>query len=88
MKKAMAFLLIIAILLGLSSAANLSVAAASGSCGNGRVNNRDLGLLQRCLNGWSVTVDTIAADLNTDGKLNNHDLALLQRLLNGWEVAE
>ncbi|MBQ7088976.1 MAG: dockerin type I repeat-containing protein [Clostridia bacterium] len=49
--------------------------------GNGKCNNRDLGLLLRHLNGWTVTV-TEAADLNGDGKINNQDLGLLQRLLN------
>lgn len=49
--------------------------------GDGRVNNRDLGLLQRHLNDWDVTV-TAEADMNGDGKLNNKDLGLLQQLLN------
>lgn len=50
--------------------------------GDGRVNNRDLGVLQKYLNEWSVSVDTRAVDLNGDGKVNNRDLGLLQRLLN------
>ena len=50
--------------------------------GDGKLNNRDLGLLQRYLNGFSVTIDATAADLNSDGKLNNRDLALLQKMLN------
>ena len=50
--------------------------------GDGKINNRDLGLLQKYLNGSDVTVDELAADLNGDGKLNNRDLGLLQKLLN------
>ena len=50
--------------------------------GDGKINNRDLGLLQKYLNGSDVTVDELAADLNADGKLNNRDLGLLQKLLN------
>lgn len=50
--------------------------------GDGNINNRDLGLLQKYLNGSDVTVDELAADLNADGKLNNRDLGLLQKLLN------
>ena len=51
--------------------------------GNGRVNNRDLGLLQRYLNGWDVSVCP-QADMNGDGTVNNKDLGLLQQALNGW----
>ena len=50
--------------------------------GDGKINNRDLGLLQKYLNGSDVTVDELAADLTGDGKLNNRDLGLLQKLLN------
>ncbi len=55
--------------------------------GDGAVNNRDLGLLQRYLNAWGVTVDALAADLDADGKLTNRDLALLHRLINEWEAS-
>ena len=51
--------------------------------GDGKVNNRDLGLLQQYLNDWDVILDTKAADLNDDGKVNNRDLGMLQQLLNG-----
>ncbi len=54
--------------------------------GNGKVNNRDLALLQQHLNGWDVAVDTTAADVDGNGKVNNRDLALLQQYLNGWDV--
>jgi hypothetical protein len=46
------------------------------------VNNRDLGLLQRHLNGWSVDINLEACDVNGDGKVNNRDLAMLQKQLN------
>lgn len=49
--------------------------------GDGRVNNRDLGLLQQYLGDWDVTVSA-EADMNGDGRINNRDLGLLQRLLN------
>ena len=58
------------------------VAAPGDADNNGRVNNRDLGLLQRYLNGFSVTVNVLAADLNKDGQVNNRDLAVLQGVLN------
>ena len=54
--------------------------------GDGKINNKDLGLLQQHLNGWTVTVVKKAADANGDGKVNNKDLGLLQQYLNGWNV--
>ncbi len=50
--------------------------------GDGRVNNRDLGLLQQYLNEWDVIVDTDAIDVNNDGRINNRDLGWLQTYLN------
>ena len=50
--------------------------------GNGKVNNRDLGLLQKYLNGTAVDIAEAAADLDGNGKVNNRDLGLLQKLLN------
>ena len=50
--------------------------------GNGKVNNRDLGLLQKHLNSTAVDIDEAAADLDGNGKVNNRDLGLLQKLLN------
>ena len=53
--------------------------------GNGKVNNRDLGLMQRVLNESNLSgqpFDRSAADLDGNGKLNNRDLGLLQRQLN------
>ena len=53
--------------------------------GNGIVNNRDLGLLQRYLNDWDVAVDLNAADMNQNGKINNVDCGQLQQYLNEWQ---
>lgn len=50
--------------------------------GDGRVNNRDLGILQRYLNEWDIAIDETATDLNGDGKVNNRDLGMIQQLLN------
>ncbi len=49
---------------------------------DGRVNNRDLGLLQQYLNEWDVTINTTACDLDDDGRVNNRDLGMLQTILN------
>ena len=53
--------------------------------GNGKLNNRDLGLMQLRLNDGDLT-DKIfieeAADLDGNGKVNNRDLGLLQIELN------
>lgn len=54
--------------------------------GDGKVNVRDLGLMQQYLNGWEVTVSEAAGDVNADGKFNVRDLGLLQQYLNGWDV--
>lgn len=53
---------------------------------DGKVNIRDLGLVQQSLNGWNVTLNTDAADVNRDGKVNIRDLGLIQQYLNGWNV--
>jgi len=54
--------------------------------GDGKVNVKDLGLLQQKLNGWDVTVIDDTCDVNADGKVNVKDLGLLQQYLNGWDV--
>ena len=54
--------------------------------GDGKINIRDLGLLQQYLNNWKVEIDLDAADVNNDGKVNVRDLGLLQQFLNGWKV--
>lgn len=50
--------------------------------GDGKVNNRDLGMLQKYLNGADVTIVVAATDLDGNGKINNRDLGLLQKQLN------
>ena len=53
--------------------------------GNGKINNRDLGLLQLYLNDDDLSskpFDLAAVDMDGNGKINNRDLGLLQRLLN------
>ena len=54
--------------------------------GNGKVNNKDLGMLQQHLNDWPVTINTDAMDVNKDGRINNKDLGMLQQYLNDWDV--
>ena len=54
--------------------------------GDGKVNNRDLGLLQQYLNEWDVEIDLTVMDVNRDERVNNRDLGLLQQYLNGWDV--
>ena len=54
--------------------------------GDGKVNNRDLGLLQQYLSDLDVTIDLKAADVTADGKINNRDLGLLQQYLADFEV--
>ncbi len=54
--------------------------------GDGKINIRDLGLLQQHLNHWDVLISLAAADVNGDGKLNIRDLGLLQQYLNHWDV--
>ena len=53
--------------------------------GNGKLNNRDLGLLQQYLNDADMsgkTFNEAAVDMDGNGKLNNRDLGALQKLLN------
>ena len=54
--------------------------------GDGKVNVRDLGMLQQHLNGWDVEIIPEAADVTADGKVNVRDLGMLQQYLNGWDV--
>ena len=53
---------------------------------DGKVNNKDLGLLMQHLNGWNVDIRTDAADVNRDGKVNNKDYGLFMQYLNGWGI--
>lgn len=51
---------------------------------DGKVNNRDLGVMQRYLNDLigEDELNMEAADVTHDGKVNNRDLGLLQQFLN------
>ena len=53
---------------------------------DGKVNVRDLGLMQQHINGWEVTMNLDAADVTGDGKINVRDLGLMQQYINGWDV--
>ena len=61
-------------------------AAAGDANGDGKVNNKDLALLQQYLADWDVAIDEDVVDVNNDGKVNNKDLALLQQYLADWDV--
>ena len=52
--------------------------------GNGKTNMKDLVLVQRYLNGWTVDIDLSVLDLTGDNKVNMKDYVALQRMLNGW----
>jgi hypothetical protein len=54
--------------------------------GNGKINNRDLGLLLMHLNDAVVDIDLAAMDVYYDGKINNRDLGLLLQYLNDADV--
>lgn len=54
--------------------------------GDGEVNNRDLVLMVRYLNGWKVQIHLSAAEVNGDGVYNIRDIARMQQYLNGWDV--
>lgn len=54
--------------------------------GDGKINNKDLGVLMQFLNDWDITINELAADVNRDGKVNNKDYGLLMQYLNGWNV--
>lgn len=54
--------------------------------GDGKINNKDLGLLLKHVGGQSAQLDTIAADVNGDGKIDDKDVGLMQRYVNGWGV--
>ena len=82
---------LLATLLMLVGMLPLSVSAADTTIygdvnGDGKVNNRDLGILQQYLNGYDVTIDSDVADVTHDDKVNNRDLGLLQQYLNGYDV--
>ena len=53
---------------------------------DGKVNIRDVGVMQQWMNGWSVAMNEMAADVNCDGKVNIRDIGLMQQWMNGWNV--
>lgn len=83
MKRVLTMLLAVAVLMGTMSAYTTAQVAGDAN-GDGAVNNRDLGVLQRWLNGWSDTVSS-AADVDGDGAVNNRDMGALQVLLTGGQ---
>lgn len=50
---------------------------------DGKINMRDVVLLQQVVNGWNVTYNKDAADYNGDGKTNMRDIVALQQYING-----
>ena len=54
--------------------------------GDGKINNKDLAMLQQHLSDWDVPIDEQAADVTGDNKINNKDLAKLQQYLSDWDV--
>ena len=90
MKRVLCVLLAVALLLGVSMVTS-TIASADAVLygdinGDGKINNRDLGVFQKHLNGTDVTIDLEAADVYYDGKVNNRDLGILQKYLNGTDV--
>ena len=86
MKRMLCALAALALMAGAVCSASAAAVVYGDVNGDGRVNNRDLGLLQQHLNGWDVNVDSVASDVNDDTRVNNRDLGLLQQYLNGWDV--
>lgn len=50
---------------------------------DGKINMRDVVLLQQVVNGWNVAYNKDAADYNGDGKINMRDIVALQQYING-----
>ena len=86
MKRFLCALLAVAMLGVAVSSVSAATALYGDVNGDGRINNRDLGLLQQYLNDWDVTVDVVSADVTADNRVNNRDLGLLQQYLNEWDV--
>lgn len=91
MKRMISVLLTVAVLLTVT--ASLAVTPVSAAAllygdvnADGKINNRDQGVLQQYLNDYDVTVDTTLADVTADGKVNNRDLGILQQYLNDYDV--
>ena len=87
MKRVTCALLAVALLLGMAVLSVSANAIMYGDAdGNGKINNRDLGLLQKHLNDDDVTIDLTAMDVDDNGRVNNRDLGLLQKYLNDDDV--
>ena len=55
--------------------------------GDGKVNNRDLGMLQQYLSDMDVKITNMnACDVTGDGRVNNRDLGILQQYLSDMDV--
>lgn len=50
---------------------------------DGKINMRDVVLLQQVVNGWNVIYNKNSADYNNDGKINMRDIVALQQYING-----
>lgn len=85
MKRFLALFLCAALLLSVPFAGAAEILFGDAN-DDGKVNVRDVGLMQQHLNGWNVTFSAAAADVNADGKVNVRDLGLMQQYLNGWNV--
>lgn len=79
----LAVLLVMSMAVCSASAASLLYGDVSG---DGRVNNRDLGMLQQHLSDMDVSIDMTVADVTADGRVNNRDLGLLQQYLSDMDV--
>ncbi len=53
---------------------------------DGKINNKDVGILLQYINTWPVTINTFTADVNVDGKVNNKDIGILLQYINKWDV--
>ena len=53
---------------------------------DGKVNNKDLGILKQYLADWEVELNLNACDVDGSGRINNKDMGLLQQFLNDWDV--
>lgn len=92
MKKFVFTLLTLSLVMALALSSVLVVSAADEDVlygdvnGDGKINNRDLGMLQQHLNEYEVAMNEEAADVTHDGKINNRDLGIMQQYLNGYDV--
>ena len=87
MKRVLCVGFVVALLLGMAvCSASASALLYGDVTGDGRINNRDLGILQQYLADMDVTLDLAMADVTADGRVNNRDLGLLQQYLADMDV--